>query len=314
MANINPLISIVLPCFNEAENVDEIYRQICIAIEPLASYQFEFIFIDNASLDETVFKLKKLSELDSRVKIIVNMRNFGQIRSPYWGMMQSKGVATIIMASDLQDPPALIPSFISEWEKGWRVVMASKPTSKTGFLMHLLRRWYYRFLDQISEVSMVQDATGFGIYDKAVIETVRLIKDPYPYFRGLVCDLGYPVKTIEFKQPRRPRGVSSNNFYTLYDMAILGIISNSLVPIRFAGFLGFGIALISFFVAFVYLILKLIFWNAFPIGFAPIVIGSFFLFGLLFIFIGLLGEYIGSIHTYVRNRPIVVEKERINFD
>ena len=310
---MKPIISIVSPCYNEAENVDELYRQICEITLPLTQYQFEFIFIDNCSSDDTVPLLKHIASIDKRAKIIVNMRNFGHIRSPYWGIMQSSGDATICMASDLQDPPSMIPEFIAEWEKGWKVVMAIKPASKTNFLMHFLRKSYYQFLDKISEVSIVKDATGFGIYDKAVLDQIRTIQDPYPYFRGLVCDLGYPIKTIPFDQPRRLRGISSNNFYTLYDIAMLGIVSHSLVPIRVAGIIGFLMAIMSFMIALGYLCLKIIYWEKFPLGLAPMMIGLFFLFGVLFIFIGLLGEYIGSIHTYLKNRPIVVEKERVNF-
>lgn len=307
------LISIVTPCYNEADNIEELYEKICATIQPLINYDFEIIFIDNSSTDQTVHLLKQIAQYDQRVKIIVNMRNFGHVRSPYWGLMQSSGVATIFMASDLQDPPSLIPKFIAEWEKGWMIVMAIKPRSETGFFMHYLRKVYYRFLDRISEVPLIKDATGFGIYDKVVLKEIKNIKDPYPYFRGLVCELGYPIKTILFNQPRRIRGISSNNFYTLYDIAMLGIVSNSLVPIRIAGIIGFMMALVSFVVALLYLILKLVYWDNFPLGLAPLMIGLFFLFGLLFIFLGLIGEYIGSIHTYVKNRPIVIEKERVNF-
>jgi len=310
---MKPLISIVSPCYNEAENVDELYRRICEITLQLSKYDFEFIFIDNASSDNTVLLLKRIATQDKRVKIIVNMRNFGHIRSPYWAMMQSSGGATICMASDLQDPPDMIPEFITQWEKGWKVVMAVKPVSKTNFLMHFIRKSYYKFLDRISEVSIVKDATGFGIYDKSVLDEIRKIQDPYPYFRGLVCDLGFPIKSIPFNQPRRLRGISSNNFYTLYDIAMLGIVSHSLIPIRAAGIVGFFMAILSFMIALLYLCLKLLYWEQFPLGLAPMMIGLFFLFGILFIFIGLLGEYVGSIHTYLKNRPIVVEAERINF-
>jgi dolichol-phosphate mannosyltransferase len=310
---MKPLISIVAPCYNEAENVDELYKQIYGAISPLNQYEFEIIFIDNSSIDETVELLKKIASLDKRVKIIVNIRNFGHIRSPYWAIMQSSGVATICMASDLQDPPTMIPKFIAEWELGWKVVMGVKPLSSTGSLMHFFRKLYYRFLDRISEVSLVKDATGFGIYDKVVLDAVRKIQDPYPYFRGLICELGYPIKTLEFNQPRRLRGISGNNFYSLYDIAMLGVISHSLVPIRVAGILGFVIGAASLITSLFYLVLKLVYWNKFPLGLAPLVIGIFMMFGALFIFIGLLGEYIGSIHMHLKNRPIVVEKERINF-
>jgi dolichol-phosphate mannosyltransferase len=311
---MSTLVSLSIPCYNEAENVDELYRRICNAITGLDKYRFEFVFIDNASEDETVQKLSLLAASDPRVKIIVNTRNFGHIRSPYWGMMQTKGDLTITLASDLQDPPELIPQFIAEWEKGWKIVLAVKPSSKTNFLVHKLRRLYYQILDGIANIDLVRDATGFGLYDRMVLDQVRKIADPYPYFRGLICELGFPIKTIPFAQPRRERGISKNNFYTLFDIAMLGIVSHSLVPIRLASICGFVIGILSFLVAIFYTIMKLLYWDSFPMGMAPIVIGIFLLFSLLFIFIGLLGEYIGSIHSYVKNRPIVVEKERINFD
>ena len=310
---MSTLVSLSIPCYNESENVDELYRRICSAISSTTNYEFEFVFIDNASEDDTVQKLALLAAQDSRVKIIVNTRNFGHIRSPYWGMMQTKGDLTITLASDLQDPPELIPQFIAEWEKGWKIVLAVKPSSKTNFLVHKMRRLYYQILDGIANVDLVKDATGFGLYDRMVLDQLRKIADPYPYLRGLICELGFPIKTIPFTQPRRERGISKNNFYTLFDIAMLGIVSHSLVPIRLASICGLVIGFLSFLVAVVYTVMKLLYWDSFPMGMAPIVIGIFLLFSLLFIFIGLLGEYIGSIHSYVKNRPIVVEKERINF-
>lgn len=276
-------------------------------------YDFDFLFIDNASTDSTVSKLKEIAAENSHVKVIVNNRNFGHIRSPYWGVIQSAGDATIYLASDLQDPPEIIPQFIEEWEKGYKVVMATKPVSQTGFITHRMRRTYYNILDGISDVSQIKDATGFGIYDKEVLDKVREFDDPYPYFRGLIAEFGYQVKTIPFEQTRRLRGISKNNVYTLYDMAMLGIVNHSLVPIRAASFMGFFMGGISILLAFVFLVLKLVYWDSFSAGIAPIVIGLFFMFGILLFFIGLLGEYIGAIHTHVKKRPIVVEKERINF-
>ena len=308
------LISLSIPCYNEEENIDELYRRICETVDGLEKYQFEFVFIDNASEDSTVKKLTLLASKDARVKIIVNTRNFGHIRSPYWGMMQTKGDATIGLASDLQDPPELIPQFLHEWELGWKVVLAVKPRSKTNFFVHKLRRLYYQVLDGIANIDLVSDATGFGLYDKKVLDQVRQISDPYPYLRGLICELGFPIKTIPFLQPRRERGLSKNNFYTLFDIAMLGIVSHSLVPIRLASITGMVIGFLSLLVAIFYTVMKLLNWYSFPVGMAPIVIGIFLLFSLLFIFIGILGEYIGSIHYYVKNRPIVVERERINFE
>jgi glycosyltransferase involved in cell wall biosynthesis len=307
------LLSIVSPCFNEEENVEELYCRVIAAISKLDNYQFEFIFIDNASTDGTVVKLKKLASTDRRVKIIVNTRNFGHIRSPYYGIMQSSGAATIYLASDLQDPPELIPEFVRAWEEGYKVVMAVKPTSRSHALFHALRRIYYRLLGGISDVTLLSDSTGFGLYDKMVLDQIRQINDPYPYFRGLICELGYKIKTIQFIQPARLRGITKNNFYTLYDMAMLGMVSHSKVPIRIVAFLGFILGFLSMLAAMIFFILKLMFWYQFPIGIAPIVIGVFFLFGVQLFFIGIIGEYIGSIHTYVQHKPTVVEKERINF-
>jgi glycosyltransferase involved in cell wall biosynthesis len=308
------LLNIVTPCYNESDNILELYTRICNVIDTLDKYNFEILFIDNASTDNTVELLKELASKDLRVKIIINVRNFGHIRSPYWGVIQSRGAASIYMASDLQDPPEYIPQFINVWEQGWKVVWATKPSSNKNFLRHRASTIYYKTLEKISDVHLVRDATGFGIYDHDVLEQVRKIKDPYPFFRGLICELGYPIKTIDFVEPRRTGGISKNNFYSLYDIAMLGIVSHSLVPIRIAGMLGLLIGIFSLITAVIYAFFKFTYWDTFPIGVAPLIIGMFLMFSLLFIFISLLGEYIGSIHTYVKNRPIVVEKERINFD
>lgn len=308
-----PLISIVTPTYNEIDNIEELLRRVKASIVHLERYDFEFLVIDNCSSDGTQVKLREIAAQDSRVKVILNARNFGHIRSPYYGILQSQGQATIYLASDLQDPPEMIPEFIQEWEKGYKLVMAIKPVSKSSPVMHALRKMYYRFIDKISEVEIIKDSTGFGLYDKQVLDRLREINDPYPFLRGLICELGYEVKTVPFVQPRRLRGITKNNFYTLFDIAMLGMVSHSKVPIRIAALVGFLLGSLSVLTAFVFLILKLVFWDAFPLGSAPIVIGLFFLFGVQLFFIGILGEYIGSIHTYVQNRPIVVEKERINF-
>jgi len=307
------LVTLVSPCFNEEANIEELYRRVCEVMAGLPQYDFEYLFIDNASTDRTLTLLKGIAAKDPRVKIIVNTRNFGHLRSPYWGIIQTWGDATVYLASDLQDPPEVIPQFLAAWEDGYPIVLAVKPVSQVNPLAHWLRKLYYRVLDAISEVSIVKDATGFGLYDREVLDQVRKIGDPQPYFRGLVCELGYPIKTIPFNQQRRLRGISKNNVYSLYDIAMLGIVSHSVVPIRLAAMMGFMIGLLSFLVAFVFLILKLVMWSTFPIGIAPIVIGMFMMFGIVLMFIGILGEYIASIHTYVRHRPVVVERERINF-
>jgi glycosyltransferase involved in cell wall biosynthesis len=312
-SNTRKLISIISPTYNEVENIDELYQRVCAVMAGFSQYEFEYVLIDNASTDGTDLKLKEIALRDPRVKVIINTRNFGHIRSPYWGIIQTKGDATVYLASDLQDPPELIPNLIKLWEDGNKIVLATKPVSATNVLIHALRRTYYKVLDAISEVDLVKDTTGFGIYDRVVINKIREINDPYPYLRGLICELGYSIKTIDFSQPARKRGVSKNNFYTLYDIAMLGIVSHSMVPIRVASLLGMALGFLSLLFGFGVLVAKLLWWSSFPVGIAPMYILMFLLFGLLFLFVGMLGEYIGSIHGYLQNRPVIVEKERINF-
>jgi glycosyltransferase involved in cell wall biosynthesis len=308
-----PKISILAPCYNEEDNVDELYERVNAVMKEFA-YEYEFIFIDNASKDHTVDHLRALAAKDPRVKIIVNTRNFGHIRSPYHGLMQAGGDAVIAMASDLQDPPERIPEFIREWEKGARVVIGVKTKSQEAGLFYLLRTAYYRVLHGLSsDVDLIEHFTGFGLYDRQVIEILRQFDDPYPYFRGLIADVGFPISRIEFVQPRRKRGITKNNFYTLYDMAMLGVVSYTKVPLRLAAMAGFLSAMISFLIGMVYLVYKLINWQNFSLGLAPAVIGLFFLGSIQLFFMGILGEYIGSIYTLVLHRPHVIEKERINF-
>jgi len=307
-------ISIISPTYNEESNIRELYVQIIAQILNFPQYEFEMLFIDNASVDKTPQLLKEIALQDRRVKVIFNTRNFGHIRSPYWGILQTSGDATIYLASDLQDPPELIPSFIAAWESGAKIALAVKPLSQGNPITHFLRKMYYRLLDRISDVTITNDSTGFGLYDKCVVDHLRTIADPYPFLRGLICELGYEIQTIPFIQPRRLRGISKNNFYSLYDIAMLGIVSHSLVPIRVLGFFGLVTSLLCFFVAIIFLVLKLIWWDSFPMGYAPILILTSFMFGIVLVSIAVMGEYVASIHTYVQNRPIVVERERINFD
>lgn len=308
------LISVLMPCYNEADNVEHAYREVRQIFEKLPQYEYEHIFIDNASEDGTVELLKKLAASDRRVKVIVNTRNFGHIRSPYHGILQAHGEAVICLASDLQDPPALIPEFLRKWEEGYKMVRGVKTQSEESFLMFAVRRTYYKLVNQVSDIKLLKNSTGFGLYDRCVVEELRKIDDPYPYFRGLVSDIGFSSFEIEYTQPARKRGITKNNFYTLYDMAMLGITNHSKVPLRLATMLGFGMSIISFLIAMGYLIAKLIFWDNFTLGTAPIIIGLFFFGSVQLFFIGIIGEYIGAIHTQVQKRPLVVEKERINFD
>jgi polyisoprenyl-phosphate glycosyltransferase len=307
-------VSIVTPCYNEEENVEDLHYQIIEVMADLPEYDFEHIYIDNASTDQTVPILRKLAQADSRVKIIVNARNFGHIRSPYYAILQAQGDIVISMASDLQDPPHLIKDFVHKWEEGFYVVMGVKSHSEETWAMFMLRTLYYRTLSSLSDVRLVENFTGFGLYDQKVIEILRKIDDPYPYFRGLIADIGFPAAKIEFLQPTRKRGITKNNFYTLYDMAMLGLTNFSKVPLRLATMLGFLAAAISFVIGLFYLVYKLVDWQNFQLGSAPIVIGLFFFGAVQLLFLGIVGEYIGAIYTQVLHRPLVIEKERINFD
>ena len=305
-------ISIITPCFNEEENIQELYDRIKKVMTNL-DYEYEHIFIDNASTDSTVELLRGLAAQDKRIKVIINTRNFGHIRSPYYALLQASGDAVIGMASDLQDPPERIPDFIKKWEEGYKAVIGVKTKSQESGLFHFLRTMYYRILRKLSDVELIEHFTGFGLYDRQVIKILREFKDPYPYFRGLIADIGFPIARIEFTQPRRKRGVTKNNLYTLYDMAMLGLTSYTKIPLRLATMLGFLTAAISFLVGLIYLVYKLIFWANFSVGLAPVVIGLFFLGSVQLIFLGVLGEYIGAIYTQVIHRPLVIEKERLNF-
>ena len=306
------LISIVTPCYNEEENIDELYQRIAAVMATLP-YDYEHICIDNASTDSTVRKIKNIAARDKRVKLIVNARNFGHIKSPYYGILQSRGDACILIASDLQDPPEMISEFIKKWEDGFKTVLAVKPESEESSIVFFLRKTYYRFITKISEVPLVKNATGAGLFDRAVVDILRNIHDSYPYFRGLLCEIGFPIATVPFKQPRRQRGVTKNNFYTLYDIAMLGITNHSKVPLRLMAMSGFLLSFLSLAAAFIFFVAKLIYWDSFQLGAAPMLIGIFFFGAIQTFFIGVLGEYVASIHTQVRNMPLVVEIERVNF-
>ena len=310
---VKKLISIVTPCYNEEDNVVELHQRVAKVMAALP-YDYEHIYIDNHSTDETVSKVREIAAHDHRVKLIVNTRNFGHIRSPYYGILQSSGDACVLITSDLQDPPEMIVDFIKRWEEGYKTVLATKLQSEESSLMFFIRKIYYKFITGISEVPLVRNATGAGLFDKAVVDILRKIQDPYPYFRGLVCEIGYPIALVPFKQPSRKKGITKNNFYTLYDIAMLGITNHSKVPLRLMTIAGFGLSLVSLFVAFSFLVAKLVFWDSFQLGMAPILIGMFFFAAVQMFFIGLLGEYVGAIYTYVRKLPLVVESERLNFD
>jgi glycosyltransferase involved in cell wall biosynthesis len=314
-----PFISIVTACFNEEENIRDVYDQVRTVVEGLSPrgddpYTYEHIFIDNASTDRTVAILREVCAKDVRVKVIVNTRNFGHIRSPFHGLLQATGEAVISIVADLQDPPEMIREFVAKWEEGYKIVVGVKKESLETRSMFFVRGVYYRLINRLSEVPLIKDFTGFGLYDRVVMEKLREIDDPYPYLRGLICDLGYERYEVLYVQPKRKRGLTKNNFYALYDMAMLGITNHSKVPLRLAMMVGFAMSVLMLLAALCFLILKLVMWNTFQLGFAPLLIGIYLLGSILLFFIGILGEYILSIHTQVYHRPHVVEKERINFD
>jgi glycosyltransferase involved in cell wall biosynthesis len=308
------LISIITPSFNEADNINELCERIRAIMLSLSDrYDYEHIIIDNASTDQTVTVARQLAEVDHNIKIIVNTRNFGPVRSPYYGVVAAFGDAVVLIAADLQDPPELIEEYVKKWEEGFDIVLPTKPRSDESLVMQRIRKIYYKLLNSISDVPLENNATGAGLFDKKVVDALRGISDPYPYFRGLICDLGFSRCTIDFVQPRRKGGVSKANFYGMFDQAFLAMTKHSKLPLRLMTFLGLGLGFITLFISILFFVLKLIFWDSFYLGMAPMLIGGFFVASIQFFFLGILGEYIGVILTHVRNMPLVIERERINF-
>ena len=308
-------ISIVTACYNEEENVIELINRVRKIMECYSSkYDYEHIFIDNASEDKTVELLKSEASIDKRIKIIINSRNFGHVRSPSYALLQAEGDVVISIVADLQDPPETIAKFIEKWEDGNDIVIAVKDKTEEAGLMSIIRSIYYKILHKLSEVRTFKNFTGFGLFDKKVIAALRQMNDPYPFFRGMLAEVGYKVYELPYNQPSRVRGITKNNFYSLYDMGVLGIISNSKIPLRLAIFIGAISATLSLLVGVVYLTLKLIFWEEISIGMAPLIIVVSFMLSILLFFLGLIGEYVGAIYTQVLNRPLVFVKERVNFD
>ena len=306
-------ISVVCGAFNEESNVLELYERIVSVFKNL-EYSFEIIIIDNASTDRTVEYLRDIARDDKRLKVIVNATNFGHVRSPYYALLQAQGDAVVFMASDLQDPPELIPEYLKKWESGSKIVLAVKTKSSENFLMKALRGFYYKLLGIVSNESMVPNATGAGLFDQRVIGVLRALEDPLPYFRGLVTQLGFKVDTLEFHQPPRKAGITKNNFATLFDLALLGFVNYSKAPLRLLTVAGFTISLVSVGIAITYFVVKLLYWDSFDLGLAPLVIGVFF-FGATQIFaLGLIGELLVSVQQRLRKLPLVIESERINFD
>lgn len=308
-------ISIVVPCFNEEENVVPMADAIREEFKKnLSSYEYEIIFIDNDSKDNTRELIRELCNSDKCIKGIFNAKNFGQFNSPYYGMLQSTGDATVLMAADFQDPVEMIPKYVAAWEEGYKIAIGIKKSSQENKIMYHLRSLYYKTIKKLSEVEQIEHFTGFGLYDKAFINVMRNLDDPVPFLRGIVAELGFRRKEIPYEQPQRRAGITSNNLYRLYDAAMLSITAYTKVGLRLATFAGVILSGISMLIAVIYLILKLVYWDRFPAGMAPILIGMLFLGSIQIFFIGLIGEYILTINQRVMKRPLVVEEERINFD
>ena len=305
-------ISIVTPTFNEDQNIQKLCSDIKKEMEKL-SLDYEHIIIDNSSTDNTIKILKEICNEDKKIKVIINSKNYGHIKSPFYGILQTTGDACILMASDFQDPVELIPEYIEKWKKGSKIVLGEKIKSEESSTIFSARKLFYKFLNKISETKLSENTTGSGIFDKTVVEKLRKINDPYPYFRGLLNEIGETVETVKFNQPNRLLGKTKNNFFTLYDIGMLGIVKHSRMPLRFMILIGFLSSLISFGIAIFYLIYKILFWNSFELGIAPLVIGIFLFASIQILLIGIIGEYIGIILLHQRNMPLVVEKERINF-
>lgn len=308
-------ISIMIPTYNEEENVAEIYRAVRDEIKgELPAYDYEILFIDNKSQDRTRDIIRRICREDHKVKAIFNVKNFGQFSSPYYGILQTSGDCTITMCADFQDPVEMIPKFVAEWEKGYKIVIGRKTKSRERPIMYFLRSCYYKLIKKMSSCEQIEQFTGFGLYDASFVQTMRKLKDPTPFIRGIVAELGPERKEIEYTQPQRRAGKTHNNWYTLFDAAMLSFTSYTKVGMRLATFSGFIIAFLSFLVGLGFLIAKLVSWDSFTAGYAPTVIAVFFMGGLQLAFLGFLGEYVMAMNTRIMNRPLVVEEERLNFE
>jgi len=307
------LISIITPTFNEVQNIEALHDYVCELMQELPDCEYEHIIIDNNSTDGTDLVLQRMAQKDKTVKVIFNTRNFGHLRSPYHALMQGKGDALVVLGADFQDPPELIIDFVKQWLKGYKLVLGVKKKSAEGWLQFKMRCLYYQVLHKMAETPVIDNFMGFGLYDRCVVEALRKMDDPYPYIRGLIAETGYQYTTVEYYRPLRKNGKSHNNIYTLIDIAMLGLTNNTKVPLRLATVCGFGISCLSFIIGLFYLVYKLINWDGFEIGLAPVIVGMAFLGGIQLMFLGIIGEYVGQIYTQVLHRPLVVEKERINF-
>ena len=306
------IISIVTPTYNEEKNIYSLSKEISIQMQNL-DYDYEHIIIDNASTDDTQKIINQLCIEDKRIKAIFNVKNFGHIRSPYYGILQTKGDAVILLAADFQDPPILIPQLIKKWAQGSDVVLLKRIKTQENFFLEFFKEIFYKIIKLISETKLTEKTTGSGIFDKKIIEELRKINDPYPYFRGLITEITDNIDTLEFDQPRRLKGNTKNNFFTLFDIGMLGIIKHSRLPLRFMTISGFVLSFFSLLIGFFFFTYKLLFWNSFQLGLAPLILGLFFGISIQVFMLGIIGEYVGFILTQTRQMPLVIEKEIINF-
>ena len=308
-------ISVMIPCYNEEENARPIYEAVRNELtQNCPDYDYEILFIDNKSQDKTREIIRDICAEDKNVRAIFNTRNFGQFNSPYYGMINTSGDCTITICADFQDPVELIPQFVAEWEKGYKIVIGKKTSSEENKLLYFFRGCYYKLIKKMSHVEQIEQFTGFGLYDRSFIRVLRDLKDPTPFFRGIVAELGPERKEIEYTQPQRRAGKTHNNLYSLFDAAMLSFTSYTKIGLRFAEFIGFGVAVLSFGIGLFYLIAKLLYWNKFTAGYAPMMIAIFFIGGVQLAFMGFLGEYVLTISERVKNRPLVIEESRLNFD
>lgn len=308
-------VSILIPCYNEEENVVPMSEAIVeLFTTQLPQYDYELLFIDNDSHDNTRPLLRQICAKNPKIKAIFNAKNFGQFNSPYYGILQTTGDCVISMVCDFQDPLELIPQYLQEWENGYKIVIGIKTSSKENKLVYFLRSIYYKMIKKFSNVEQIEHFTGSGLYDREFVEVLRNLKDPTPFLRGIVAELGYKRKEIPYEQPQRRAGKTHNNWYSLYDAAMLSFTSYTKIGLRLATFIGIFVGALSFIIAIVYLIMKLVFWDTFTAGMAPVIIGMFFLGSVQLFFLGFMGEYILSMNQRIMNRPLVIEEERINFD
>ena len=306
------LISIVTPTYNEEGNIEDLCSSIAKEMSK-TNYDYEHIVIDNNSSDKTISILRKLSNKDKKLKVIINTRDFGHIKSPIHGLLQTSGDASILMSSDFQDPPELIHKYIKEWENGHKVVLGQKESSDEFFLKQFFKNIFYKFIKSISELPLMTNTTGAGLFDREILNQIKKIDDPYPYFRGLLSEITSDIKLVKFHQPDRKSGKTKNNFYSLYDIGILGIIKHSKLPLRIMTFIGFITSLLSILVAIVFFFYKILYWDSFDLGIAPLIIGLFGIASIQLFFLGFIGEYVMNILLQTRKLPLVIEKERINF-